>query len=98
MLLAINIVKLIAEIAGLALLGQFIIGLLAGAGREQNPFYKVLAIVGKPFVVGARWLAPKVVLDRHLPLVAFLLALMLWVAAVLFKAEHCLKIGMALCK
>ena len=36
MLLLVSIFKLVAEIALLALLGQWVLGLLAGAKREQN--------------------------------------------------------------
>jgi hypothetical protein len=98
MLLAINIVKLIAEIAGMALLGQWIVGLLAGAKREQNIFYQLLAVIGRPFVLAARWISPRVVLERHLPLVAFLVLLMVWIATVVLKVRHCLQIGVHLCQ
>jgi hypothetical protein len=98
MLLAINIVKLIAEIAGMALLGQWIVGLLAGAKKEKNFFYQLLAVIGRPFVLAARWVAPKVVLDRHLPLVAFFVLLMVWVVVVIMKIQHCVSIGLHLCQ
>ena len=98
MLLSINIVKLIAEIAGMALLGQWIVGLLAGAKREQNVFYQLLAVIGRPFVLAARWITPKFVLERHLPLVAFLVLLMLWVVVVIMKIQHCVEIGVHLCQ
>ena len=98
MLLSINIVKLIAEIAGMALLGQWIVGLLAGAKREKNFFYQLLAVIGKPFVLAARWVTPKFVLERHLPLVAFLVVLMIWVLVVILKIQHCVQIGVRLCQ
>ena len=98
MLLAINIVKLIAEIAGMALLGQWIVGLLAGPKREKNFFYQLLAVIGKPFVLAARWITPKFVLERHLPLVAFLVLLMVWAVVVILKIQHCVQIGLHLCQ
>lgn len=91
-------VKLIAEIALLALLGQGLLGLLAGAKKDQNLFYQILLIVTRPFVSAARFLAPKIVLDRHLPLVAFLLLAFVWLGATMAKIEICLQIGVALCK
>lgn len=97
MLLAINIVKMIAEIAGMALLAQWIVGLLAGAKREKNFFYQLLAVLGKPFVLAARWVTPKFVLERHLPLVAFLVLLMVWVVVTILKIQHCVQIGVHLC-
>jgi hypothetical protein len=98
MLAVATTVKLLTEIALLALAGQWVVGLLAGAGRDGNPFYRVLELVGRPWVKTARWISPKVVMDRHLPLVAFLVLLLVWVAAAIAKVRICLEIGVALCK
>lgn len=91
-------VKLLAEIALLALLGQGVIGLLSGAARQRNPFYRLLQLVGRPWVQLARRLSPRMVLDQHLPLMAFLLLLMVWGAAAIAKIRICLQIGVALCQ
>lgn len=98
MLLVITTIKLVAEIALLALFGQWVLGLLAGAKREQNMFYQLLAIVGRPFVALARFVTPKFVLERHHPLVAFLLLAFAWVGVTAWKISTCLKIGVELCK
>ncbi len=98
MLAAANVVKLIAEIALLALLGQWVLGLLAGAKKDQNLFYQILQIIGRPFVAVARFLSPRIVLDRHVPLVAFLLLFFVWLAATLYRIRTCLEIGVELCK
>jgi membrane-anchored glycerophosphoryl diester phosphodiesterase (GDPDase) len=92
MLAVFTIVKMLTEIALLALAGQWVLGLLAGARKEQNFFYQMLRIIGRPFVSAARWIAPKIVLERHLPLVAFLCLLFVWLAATWMQ------MGMALCK
>ncbi len=98
MLFFVSALKLIAEIALLALFGQWVLGLLAGAKRDSNLFYQILQIVGKPFVVAARVITPKQIIDRHVPLVAFLLLLFVWIAATLQKIRTCLEIGVELCK
>ncbi len=98
MLFFVSTLKLIAEIALLALFGQWVLGLLAGAKRDSNLFYQILQIVGKPFVVAARVITPKQIIDRHVPLVAFLLLLFVWIAATLQKIRTCLEIGVELCK
>lgn len=98
MLLTISALKLITEIALLALVGQWILGLLAGQRKQQNVFYQVLQIVGRPFVQLARWVSPRVVLDRHLPLVAFLILGFVWLAVTAAKVVHCVKVGVALCQ
>lgn len=93
-----SILKLLAEIALLALAGQWLLGLLAGAKREQNVFYQLLQVVTRPVVAGARLITPKLVIDRHLPLVAFLVLLFVWLAATIAKINICLRIGVELCK
>jgi len=98
MLAVASTIKLIAEIALLALLGQWLLGLLAGARKEQNLFYQILQIMTRPFVSVARLLTPKLVLDRHVPLVAFLLLLFVWLGATIYKIQTCLQIGVELCK
>jgi len=98
MLTLISSIKLVAEIALLALLGQWILGWLAGPRRAQNLFYQILYQVGRPFVVLARRLSPSFVLERHHALVAFLLLCLLWLAATAAKIQHCLLIGVQLCR
>lgn len=98
MLFAITTVKLIAEIALLALLGQWVLGLLAGAKKDSNLFYQILEIMGRPFVTVARLVSPKLVIDRHVPLVAFLLVGLVWFVATVLKIQTCLRIGVALCQ
>lgn len=98
MLLLASSIKLVAEIALMALAGQFLLGLLAGSKREGNLFYQLLSMVTKPFVTGARWLAPKIVVDRHLPLVAFLVLAFVWIVATAFKVQLCLEVGVQACQ
>ena len=98
MLTLVSIVKLLAEIALLALAGQWVLGLLAGAKREQNLFYQLLQVLTRPFVAGARFITPRIVIDRHVPLVAFLLAAFVWLVATIAKISICVQIGVQLCK
>jgi hypothetical protein len=98
MLTLISIIKLIAEIALLSLFGQWVLGLLAGQRKEQNLFYQVLQMLGRPFVSVARFITPKFVLERHLPVVAFCVLLFIWVAATAAKIGYCVEVGVALCR
>lgn len=97
-LLFVNILKTIVEIALMALVGQWVLGLLAGAKRDTNFFYRVLDVMTRPFVRVARLLSPRVVLDRHVPLVAFLLLLFGWLAVTVMKINLCIEIGVEQCK
>ena len=98
MLLMVSSIKLVAEIALMALIGQFLLGLLVGAKRDRNLFYGVLDVLTRPFVKLTRMVTPKVVLDRHIPLVAFLLLVMLWLAATGMKINLCLQLCMEQCR
>jgi hypothetical protein len=97
MLTALVIVKLVAEIALMALLGRWVLGLLAGQKREQNLFYQILDIMARPFVWSARRIAPRMILDRHVPLVAFCLVGFTWLAATLWRIQICIEMGVHLC-
>lgn len=98
LLTLVSILKLLAEIALLALLGQGILALLAGSKRDQNVFYQLLQVMTRPLVAGTRMITPKVVIDRHVPFVAFLLLFFVWLVATISKISICIQIGVALCK
>ncbi len=98
MLALVTVVKLIAEIALMVLLGQWVLGLLAGTRRDKNLFYQILKMAGRPFVSVARFLSPKFVVERHLPLVAFLLLAFVWLGITILKIQICLRVGLEHCK
>jgi hypothetical protein len=98
LLLLISIIKLVCEIALLGLAGRWLLGLLAGQKKESNFFYKALEAMTKPFVMAARFITPKAIIDRHVPFVAFLLLGFIWVVTVIEKVRFCTQIGMELCK
>ena len=98
MLLLVSSVKLVVEIALMALAGQFLLGLLAGAKRETNFFYRLLAVLTGPFVKGMRLITPRVVLDRHIPLAAFVLLASVWLLVTFVKIALCVQIGVQQCR
>ncbi|MEZ5705797.1 MAG: hypothetical protein R3E56_11270 [Burkholderiaceae bacterium] len=97
MLTLISIAKLVAEVALLSLLGQWVLGLLAGEQRHDNFVYQLLGLVGRPFVALARWVTPGQVMPRHHPWVAFLLLSLAWLALTALKIAHCVQIGVVQC-
>lgn len=98
MLLVASSVKLVAEIALMALLGQGLLALLAGEKRADNFFYRLLQVLTGPVVKTVRAITPKVVLDRHVPIAAFVLLLMVWFAATVTKINLCLQLGVEQCR
>lgn len=98
MLLLASSIKLVAEIALMALVGQGLLALLAGERRESNFFYRLLQTLTSPFVRAVRVITPAFVLDRHVPYAAFLLMLMVWLFATLAKVNLCVQIGVEHCR
>jgi hypothetical protein len=98
MLLFVSALKLLAEIALMCLLGQWLLGLLAGAKRDSNPIYQLFQLLTKPFIQAARFIAPKQILDRHMPLVAACLLFFIWLCALILKINTCLAMGMEVCR
>ncbi len=98
MLFFVSAIKLVAEIGLMAFAGRFVLGLLAGAKREGNLFYGVLEILTRPFERFTRLVTPRVVIDRHIPLAAFLMLAMVWIFATLAKIRLCVEVGVQLCR
>jgi len=87
------VLKAISEVAGLALLGQGVLAILAGAAREANVFYRVLSVMTSPVRSATRWLVPRFVLDRHIGFAAFALVAMLWIVLYVAKVYVVLRIA-----
>jgi len=83
------VLKLLIEIAGCALLAQFMVGLLASHGRNDNFVYRLLQIITSPATRLVRWVTPNVVVDRHIPLATFLILVFAWMATVYGLAVAC---------
>lgn len=98
MLLFISIVKLLAEIALLAFAGQWVLGVLAGAKRDSNFFYQLFELLTKPVRSVMRAVTPKAVIDRHIPLAAFVALLSVWFVATFSKINVCMQVGLEKCQ
>ena len=81
------ILKALAEVAGVALLGQGVLWVIAGSRREQNMVYGLFRTLTMPAMKVARWVTPRVVLDQHIGLVAFFLVLVLWLGLTAMKIK-----------
>jgi hypothetical protein len=79
------ILKALTEVAGVAMLGQGVLWVIAGSKRDQNLVYNLFKTLTSPVMKVTRWITPRVVLDQHLGLVAFFLLLVLWVALTAMK-------------
>jgi len=96
-LFALRLVKVVLEIALLALAGQGLVWLLAravGQDPANNLFYRLLAVIASPFVRLARFATPKFVLDRHLAFGVFALLFAAYVVTVFTIANTCIAHGL----
>jgi len=87
MLTLVVVLKALAEVAGLALLGQGILFLLASASREQNLFYRIIQTITAPIIRFTRLITPRFVPDRQIGLAAFFLVAGLWLALTILKVK-----------
>ena len=88
-LLAVTIVKALAELAAMFLLGQGAVFVLAGRKRDQNFVYQIFQALTRPVLRGARLVTPRAIIDRHIPFVALMLLFWIWLGSVLALAHLC---------
>ncbi|MCX7164608.1 MAG: hypothetical protein NT083_16490 [Rhodocyclales bacterium] len=88
-LLIIGLFRALVEVAGLFLLGQGLLALLAGRRRHDNTMYRLFLIVTGPVVKAIRRLTPRQIIDKHLPFIAFAVLFWLWIALNWLKKLYC---------
>ena len=88
-ILIISILRALTEVAMLALLGQGLLALLAGSKRATNPVYQLFQVVTGPALRLMRLITPRVIMDKHLPFVAFFLLFWLWILLAYLKRVQC---------
>jgi hypothetical protein len=96
-LLFLSSLKLICEIALMALIGQGFLALLAGDKRDTNFFYQLLKILTRPFIAVARFIAPRQVGDHQVGFVAFFLTAVVWLIVTFEKINYCVNNKMVGC-
>ena len=94
--------KWIAEVALMALLGQWVLGRLAGPRAPANAFWRLLGWVWSPVGRGVLWLARPWGVSGWAParqraLVGWAL-LLLWLVATAGKIGLCLSLGGGACR
>jgi hypothetical protein len=88
-LLIISAVKALVEIAALSLVAQGLIGILSGAARQQNLFYRLFQIVTAPIIRIVRIITPRFIAEIYLGMLSFILMFWLWIALIYAKASVC---------
>jgi hypothetical protein len=94
MLTVLNLLQLVLYIALLALLGQGVLYVLAGARRDSNVFYKLLQLMAKPFTWPMRKITPPQIADHQVPFVTFFLLLVIYAVVTFERADLCVTSGL----
>lgn len=87
MLSVVVVLKGLVEFAALLIVGQGLVFLLSFGRHEQNVVYTFMRFLTSPVVRVARLVAPRVVVDRHVPALAFFLLFVIWVFLVFMKFQ-----------
>ncbi len=93
-LFIVSVVRALVEVAGLFLLGQGLLWVLAGASRERNGVYRLFQLVTRPVIRLVRALLPRIILDRHIPVLSFFLLFWLWIALAYLRQSICAAQGL----
>lgn len=88
-ILIISILRALTEVAMLTLLGQGLLAFLAGNKRTTNPVYQLFQTITRPALRISRFITPKIIIDKHLPFVAFFLLFWLWILLAYAKRTLC---------
>ena len=82
----VTIVLALDQVAIYMFLGRGAMFILAGARREQNFIYQLFKKGTEPIVKATRFITPRIILDKHIPFVAFLL--LIWAGLMLVQAKR----------
>jgi len=85
------ILKALNEIALLALLGQGVMYLFAGAKRDSNPIYFLFKTLTAPVMKFTRLITPRIIIDQHIGFVALFILLVAEVLLILAKVHFYLQ-------
>lgn len=93
-LLLVSVLRALVEVAGFFLLGQGVLYVLAGASREKNAIYLLFRLITSPVVKSVRFITPKQIVDKHVPVVAFFLLFWMWIALAYARRGICVADGL----
>mgnify|MGYP001343484053 CR=1 FL=1 len=94
-LLIVSVLRALVEVAGFFLLGQGLLYVLAGGTREKNAIYLLFRLITSPVVKAIRFITPKQIVDKHVPVVAFFLLFWMWIGLAYIRRAICIADGLA---
>jgi hypothetical protein len=76
----VSLLRALIEVAGLMLLLRGILWLFGPKVRQGNFVYDILTVGATPFMRLTRAATPRLVRDTYVPLLAFIVLVLLWIA------------------
>lgn len=73
------ILRALVEVAGMFLLAQGVLFLLAGGKRDTNFVYQLFRVITRPVLSATRRMMPRMIAEKYIPLIAFVLLFWLWI-------------------
>lgn len=84
-----TVLRALVEVAGMFLLAQGALYVLAGGTREKNIVFQLFRLLTRPVIVATRFITPRVIVDKHIPFVAFFLLFWLWILLAYVRQVVC---------
>jgi hypothetical protein len=84
-----SVLRALAEIAGMFLMAQGALYLLAGDLREQNFVYQLFRIITRLVITVTRLMTPKVIADKYVAFIAFFMLFWLWILLAYVRQVVC---------
>jgi hypothetical protein len=85
----IGVLRALAEIAGMFLLAQGALFLLAAGRHRQNVVYQLFGIITRPVIAATRRVMPVAIGDRFIPGLACALLFGLWIVLAYLRQRVC---------
>lgn len=95
LLFLVSALRAVIEAAGLCLLGQGILWLLAGPSRGRNAIYRLFKLLTLPVLGLLRAILPRAIVDRYIPPVGFFLLFLMWIFLAYLRQVICAANGVA---
>ena len=95
MLLAVTVLKGLAEVLLLSFFAQGVLHVFAGGTRDRNPVYQLFVVINKPVWKATRLATPRFIVDAHIGFVSFFLLGVAWFALLLAKVHFYLEAAKA---
>lgn len=93
----IAMVRTLAEVAGLFVLGQGLLWLFGKRARDGNFVYDLFKRGNTPLYRGVRRITPKFVHDAHIGAVTFFILFWIWFGLGIMKRSACVAHGIQQC-